>query len=159
MSGGVATRPVRWSIAELLPHAPPLRLLDRLLGYDDTAARSEVTLRPDHPFARAGRVGAHVGLELMAQGCGAHVGALARERGTPVRLGFLLGSRDFRADPAGFAVGDRLEIVVEQAMNEAGMGVYDCRIERDGAVVASARLTLYQPDDPAAIEAMMRGTP
>ncbi|MFD2232732.1 hypothetical protein [Phaeospirillum tilakii] len=148
-----------WPIAELLPHAPPLRLLDRLLGHDATTARSEAVLGPDHPFARAGRVGAHVGLELMAQGCGAHVGALARARGEAVRLGFLLGSRDFRADPAGFAVGDRLEIVVAQAMNEAGMGVYDCRIERDGAVVATARLTLYQPEDPAAIATMMRGTP
>jgi len=153
----MSLKPSPWPIEELLPHAPPLRLLDRLLGYDATRARAEVTIRPDHPFARAGRVPGHVGLELMAQTCGAHVGALARAGGGTIRLGFLLGSRDYRVDPAGFAPGDRLEIAVEQTMIEAGMGVYDCRIEREGATLATARLTLYQPDDVEAALARMMG--
>lgn len=140
-------KPCPWPIESLLPHAPPLRLLDALLAYDPLRARAGVTLGPDHPFARAGRVPGHVGLELMAQTCGAHVGALAREQGTPIRIGFLLGSRDFQVDPAGFAVGERLEIDVEQIWNEAGMGVYEGRIRRDGDQIASARLTLYQPED------------
>lgn len=146
-----------WPMDKLLPHSPPMLLLDEAVAYSPTEIVAEVTIRPDHPLARPEGVAAHVGIELMAQACGAHVGALAQEIGAPVRVGFLLGTRNYRAEVDWFRFGDRLRILARSIFMEDGMGVYDCRIERDGVGLAEAQLTLFQPDDVGAVLAKIRG--
>ncbi len=156
---GMPMKPCPWPIADLLPHEAPMLLLDRVEGYSADTAVAVVEIRPDHPLLAEDGVPAHVGIELMAQACGTHVGALARAEGQPVKLGFLLGSRDFRCDTDGFQVGDVLRIAVSVILMEDGMGVYDCRIERDGEAIATARLNLYQPKDTEAALALMGEKP
>lgn len=146
-----------WPMAELLPHRPPLVLLDSLLRFDDESALAQVCLRPDHPFARPQGVPVHVGIELMAQACGAHVGALAKQAGAKVQLGFLLGTRAFSAGMDWFAIGSELEVAVRRVFSEDGMGVYDCRIALAGAEVAQAQLSLYQPRDVEQAISRLRG--
>lgn len=146
-----------WPMIELLPHRPPMVLLDRLVAFDDDGATARVVLSPDHPFARPQGVAAHVGIELMAQACGAHVGALARSIGAEVRMGFLLGTRAYAASRAWFPIGAELEVVVHRVFCEDGMGVYDCRTLLDGDPVAQAQLNLYQPPDMETAVARLRG--
>ncbi|CAA7627915.1 3-hydroxylacyl-(Acyl carrier protein) dehydratase [Candidatus Terasakiella magnetica] len=151
--------PCPWPLERLLPHAPPMVLLDEVLDADETGARAAVTIRSDHPFWDGEKLPAHVGIELMAQTCGVFAGAKALAAGQPARLGFLLGSRDYRALVAGFGAGDRLEIVAQAVFLDDGMAVFDCRIEQRGAVVAEAQLTLYQPADGDAVLQKLRGHP
>jgi predicted hotdog family 3-hydroxylacyl-ACP dehydratase len=139
-------------MTSLLPHRPPMVLLDEAVGYDDTSAVAAVTLRPDHPFAGADGVPAHVGIELMAQACGVFVGAHALARGEPVRLGVLLGSRDYRAAVDRFGIGERLEVQARLVFRDAEMGVFDCSIGRGGSEgggppLARARLNVYEPQN------------
>ena len=144
--------PFRYSVEELLPHEPPMVLLDELLDWTDKGARTAVLIRDDSPFAVAGfGVPAHVGIELMAQTCGVFAGLEAKQAGEPVKLGFLLGSRRYSAERDRFQAGERLEIQVTSVFHEGPMAVFDCRIESEGRVVAAAQLTLYRPDDPAAV--------
>jgi len=135
-------------IAALLPHAPPMILLDELLRYDESAAVAATTIRPPSIFREAEGVPAHIGLEYMAQACGAHAGALALERGAEVKLGLLLGTRQYRAHVPYFRLGERLVIAVTAVYRDAEIGAFDCRIEIAGACAAEAQLTVYQPERP-----------
>lgn len=135
-----------WSVRELLPHARPMLLLDEALSYDAGGAVAAVTIHPDHLFAGPEGVPAHVGIEFMAQTCGVWAGAEARREGGAVRLGFLLGTRRYKAVRPFLAFGERLEITARLVFRDQGMGVFDCRIAgAGGEVLAEAQLSVYQP--------------
>jgi predicted hotdog family 3-hydroxylacyl-ACP dehydratase len=133
---------------DLLPHAPPMVLLDEVLDWSDAAVSASLTIRRDTPFFEPGQgVPAHIGIEWMAQTCGLFAGLEARAAGDPPRLGFLLGTRRYRAGQAWFTEGDRPVISARLVFREAGMAVFDCRIIAGGTDAATAQLTLYQPGD------------
>ncbi len=90
---------------------------------------------------------AYVGLEYMAQTCGVYAGIEALNLGQPVRLGFLLGTRNFHASANWFCSGDRLVVDATETYRHETMGVFDCRITLNATEVASAQLNLYQPED------------
>jgi predicted hotdog family 3-hydroxylacyl-ACP dehydratase len=141
----------------LLPHAPPMVLLDEALGYGDDEVATAVTIRADHPFATADGVPVHVGIELMAQTCGVYVGAHALACGEAVKVGFLLGTRRYRSNDDWFRLGDRLEVRGVLVFRDEQMAVFDCRIERDGGVVAEAQLSVYQPNRVEDILSSLKG--
>ncbi len=137
----------QWSLAELLPHAAPMLLLDALQDYTSDGLTALADIRADHPFLTKDGVAVHVGIELMAQACGAFVGLRGRLRGEPIKLGFILGTRGFTASVCWFRLGDRLAVTVAPVFLEDEMGVFDCRISRDGAGVAEAQISVFQPRD------------
>lgn len=147
-----------WPVAALLLHRPPMLLLDEVVGYSDEEAVTRVVIRPDHPFARSGGVPAHVGIELMAQSCGVFVGAHGQSRDEPVKFGFLLGTRRYETSDTIFRFGDELTVTVRVVFREGEMGVFDCHIARDGARVATAQLTVFQPNDTATVLANRNGS-
>ncbi len=132
-------------VAELLPHAAPMILLDEVIEYDATALRACVKISTSSPFMTPDGVPSYVGLEYMAQACGAHAGALAREAGAPVRIGFLLGTRQYKAHRPWFRIGDCLAVSVDLTYSDNEMGSFGCRIEVDGALAAEAQLNVIQP--------------
>lgn len=136
-----------YPIAEIVPHAPPMILLDEVVDYDDATLRARVTIRPDSPFFDGQGVPAYVGLEYMAQACGAHVGALARDAGRPVRVGFLLGTRQYKIHVPRYRPGETLIVAVALVYRDEEMGSFDCRIEIGGNCAGEARLNVYQPRD------------
>ncbi|NLR76094.1 ApeP family dehydratase [Leeia aquatica] len=100
--------------------------------------------------SEAGDMPAWIGIELMAQTVGVHVGMLARMQGRPPRLGALLGTRKYTAMMACLPAGKGLRIQATQAFrDDTGVGAYDCRIELadGGETVAEATLTVFEPDD------------
>jgi len=135
-------------IDALLPHAHPMILLDAVLGSDAESLTTALTIRPDSRFAVVDEgVPAHVGIEYMAQTCGAFAGLEALRAGQPIRLGFLLGTRRFEASVAWFRAGWHLQVTVTVVFREGQMGVFDCRIRHEDNVVATAQITVYQPDE------------
>lgn len=143
-------------IAELVPHRSAMLLVDRLLEDDAESVRVEATVKPGQLFLTEGGLPAWVGIELMAQTIAAWAGARAKEAGQPVKLGFLLGSRRYEATEPLFPVGTRLEIEARQELvAENGLAVFACRIFREGAVVATAHLNVFQPND---IDEFLKGT-
>lgn len=135
-------------VAELLPHAPPMLLLDAVLEGDADTLSASLTIRPGIAFFDAGHgVPAHVGIEYMAQACGAWAGLRGRAEGRPVSLGLLLGTRRYLATEPWFAEGEQLTVLIRVVFREGPMGVFDCRIVVDGRERATANLTVYQPED------------
>ncbi|MDN4051868.1 3-hydroxylacyl-ACP dehydratase [Massilia sp. YIM B02763] len=136
-------------IAALVPHSETMLLLDRVLAADADTLDAEVAIGPDTLFCADGAVGAWVGVEYMAQAVAAHAGHGAHQRGEPVRVGFLLGTRRYTCAQAAFPVGSVLRVHVERVLQgENGLGAYECRIlAPDGAELAGATITVFQPDN------------
>lgn len=137
--------PCPWSVDRLLPHAAPMLLIDSVTGSSEDAAETEVTLRQDHILAQPEGIPAHIGIELMAQSCGCHIGIKAMQRNEPIRPGFLLGTRRYDAAADWLLPGDRLRVHARVVFLEDTMGVYDCTLHRNGSPFATAQLTVYQP--------------
>jgi predicted hotdog family 3-hydroxylacyl-ACP dehydratase len=141
-------------IRQLVPHAGPMVLLDRVLEADDNALCAAVAIDADSMFysAGAGGVGSWVGVEYMAQAIAAHAGYLAWRAGRPVRVGFLLGARKYSTAAASFPAGSTLYVRAALVLRgENGLSAFDCSIALSGEAgapaLATATLTVFQPED------------
>jgi predicted hotdog family 3-hydroxylacyl-ACP dehydratase len=136
-------------IAQLVPHKPPMLLLDRVVAYSGDVVTCEVEIRPDSPFVREGLgvpggVPGIVGLEYMAQCIAVYAGLSAHAKGEGARIGFLLGSRDVRVDADVFPIGDRLAVEARRSWGENDLGSFACEVRRGAAVLVRGNLTVYQ---------------
>jgi len=132
-------------IASLLPHRPPMILLDEVVAWDGAILAASLTIRKETLFLEADGVPAHIGIEYMAQTCGAFAGAQALDRGEKVRIGFLLGTRRYTAHRPWYRLGDRLTVAASLVYADEQMANFDVRIEVSGELAAAAQLTVYQP--------------
>lgn len=139
---------VEYTVAELVPHAGQAVLLDEILSGDRQHAAAGLTVRADGVFDDgAGRVPAWVGIEYMAQTVALFGGYHRRCRNLPVTLGFLLGTRRFKTNTAGFDVGTRLETCARLVLMESsGLSVFECELRGPG-ILLEARLNTFQPDE------------
>ncbi|KQT65408.1 MULTISPECIES: hotdog family protein [Pseudomonas] len=135
-----------WPLAELLPHAGDMILIDAIERFDDEQIFTRLTVKPDGLFNLPdGSLPAWVGVELMAQSVAAFAGCHARQKGNPPELGFLLGTRKFECNVEAFAPGSVLTIHGLRSLeDDNGMGVFECHIHGDG-IHASARLNVFRP--------------
>jgi len=146
-------------IDELVPHAGAMVLLDAVIEAGDEHIACRRTVRADGLFEDAAGLPAWAGVELMAQAVAAWAGWQATREGRPVRLGFLLGTRQYRCDVDVFAPGTELRVEAVRIFHDAnGMGVFACRIDAPGGH-AEARLNVFSPPDADAFFAATAGDP
>lgn len=139
-----------WPVAELLPHAADMILIDEVIEFDEEHIRTRTQVRPGGLFNRVdGSLPAWVGIELMAQSVAAYAGCQARVKSEPVELGFLLGTRKFECNVEHFPAGVELIIhALRSLQDDSGMGVFECQLSGPG-IQASARLNVYRPPQSA----------
>lgn len=137
------------SLGELLPHRPPMVLLD---GFKEPSGSGEVEAHVDvtaaSPFyeAELGGVPACVALEYMAQTMALCVGLYRRDKGLDPKIGFVLGSRRLETRIPAFRDGERYRVRATCTYQDEEFGSFDCDIrDSTDAVVASGRLTAFQP--------------
>ena len=129
-----------------VPHRGAMSLLDDVVAHDDLSIVARVRVSADGAFTGAEGVPAWVGIEYMAQAVAAWSGARARAEGGSPRIGYLLGSRRYEAAVPAFAIGAELEVFAQcELMGDNGLGMFDCRITQDGRVLASGRLSVFEP--------------
>jgi len=133
-------------IRELVPHDPPMALLDRVLSWEDSTLVAEVDVGPESVLCEKGGVPGWVGIEYMAQAVAAHAGYRARQKGEQPAIGYLLGTRSYQCSVPFFPLGETLTIHVEALYVEMGLGAFACRIEMNGDV-ATATINVYEPPD------------
>jgi len=136
-----------YPIAALLPHQPPMILLDKVVSYDDTTLIAAVVITESSLFLTADGVPGYVGIEYMAQVCGAFAGAQALDAGTQVKIGFLLGTRLCRVLVPWFRIGDHLMITATMIFHDEEMAAFDCKIEIEGELASDTQLKVYQPEN------------
>ncbi|PQP05343.1 MULTISPECIES: hotdog family protein [Pseudomonas] len=138
-----------WPLAELLPHAGDMILIDQILSFDDEQIHTRLTVKPGLFSRPDGSLPAWVGIELMAQSVAAYAGCHARQKGNAVELGFLLGTRKFECNVEHFPAGTELIIHgIRSLEDDNGMGVFECHITAPG-IHATARLNVFRPPQAA----------
>ena len=133
-----------------VPHRGPLSLLDIVERCDDHSVEARVRVPAQGLFNGDDGVPAWVGIEYMAQAVAAWSGARARAGGGSPKIGYLLGSRRYEAAVPKFDVGSELRVLAQcELMADNGLGMFDCRIELDGRVLATGRLSVFEPPENA----------
>jgi len=124
-----------YAILELIPHRPPMALLDAVVEYGPEHLTARMTVSKGKLFTDAdGAFPAWAGIELMAQTIAAFGGLSSVALGEPAKIGFPLDTV--------LTINARRLI-----LNNDGLGVFECRIDSCvGAICAN--ISVYQPDDP-----------
>jgi predicted hotdog family 3-hydroxylacyl-ACP dehydratase len=129
-----------------VPHRGAMSLLDRVEEVDDQAIVATVRVPADGLFVGPEGMPAWVGIEYMAQAVAAWSGARAKAGGGSPRIGYLLGSRRYEAHVPAFAIGAELRVFAQcELFGENGLGMFDCRITQGGQVLATGRLSVFEP--------------
>jgi len=141
---------IDWPIAELLPHAGDMILLDGVERFDDDNVETVLQVRADGLLNTAdGSLPAWVGVEIMAQSVAAFAGCHARQAGQQVELGFLLGTRSYQCNVEAFPAGADLRVRAHRSLqDDNGMGVFECHLDGPG-IHAEARLNVFRPPEVA----------
>ena len=137
---------VGMSAAEFVLHRKPLLLLDQLVSIGPEFVICEWRTQEDNVFLVKNRgVPSYIGVEYMAQCIAVHAGALERVFGFPPPLGFLLGTRHYKAEVPYFEAGVTYRVECKELIRTMkGMGSFDCQIFLNGQTIAKARLAVLQ---------------
>jgi len=137
-------------IMELIPHRPPMLLINRILAVSDESSSAEVFIDKEAPFYEKDLgVPACIGLEFMGQTAALIAGHEAIKNPSEAKLGFLLGTRKYQSTVAYFKEDSILEVeCTEGAMVGETLASFICEIhyQNDPEIIASASLSvLRQP--------------
>lgn len=139
-----------YDLSKILPHNPPMILIDDILNYDLTqkTLTAIVKITEDKLFFDKSKNGISslVGIEFMAQTIGCY--AYFRNNCKPPKLGFWLGSRLFNNALDVFKNGENYKIKVNEIFTDNQIVVFDCIMyDMHGEEIASATINVYQTDN------------
>lgn len=134
-------------VADLIPHAKPMILVDKLTNWGENFAECRVNHSHDNGFwDEQGRIPAYVGIEYMAQTISVYSGILSTLAGNPVKVAYLLGTRLFDTNQCYMHRHQPVTVRVEELYrNEDNIAVFDCQLSGED-VMMKAQLKGVQPD-------------
>ena len=120
-------------------------LIDDVQVDGEESLSASVRIAEDSAFFAAPLgVPSHVGIEYIAQTVGALVGLEARRAERPVEIGYLLGTRRYRASRPYFPLGDLLTVRVRAEFRSGGLARYAGEIvDAAGERIVESSVTLY----------------
>jgi len=136
-------------VAELIPHARRMLLLDRVLEHGPEHTVCAVDVAGSGLFQDAeGCVPAWVGIEYLAQCMAVYGSLVAWAAGRPPRLGPFIGGRRVKLRVDRFQPGQELRVSVRHLRGDRGLVAFDARIQdgADGALLVEGRLNVYSAD-------------
>ena len=137
-----------YDIQRVVPHRGTMRLVDRLVDWDEDTVAVELRVPEEGPFSHAEGVPAWVGVEYMAQAIAAWAGCRARAEGREPSIGFLLGTRRYTAHQPAFTPGSCLRVAAHgELRGDKGLGMFACRILAGDVELAVANVSVFEPRD------------
>lgn len=134
----------------LIPHRPPMRLVDTLLSFADGCGETEACPAAGSLLAdRNGELDRVALVELIAQSYATVRGYDDLLNGRPVRKGFLVGIRKLRITGTALA-GERLVTTIRTIGTFDGFALAEGEIVRHDECIARATIKLWIVDDDAA---------
>jgi 3-hydroxyacyl-[acyl-carrier-protein] dehydratase len=131
----------------LVPHRPPLCLIDRLLEFSGQTGVVESVIGSGNIFLNEdGSIPSLTLVELIAQASAAVKGYIDLTQGKAIKKGFLVNVREIRFMGQCFK-GDKLYIKIEITRTISGFIIVHGEVERDGEIVAIGTLKLWVPED------------
>jgi len=141
----------KFTIEQVLPHEHPMILLDELTDFSDDKANCSHIITEQSLFfdPTLNGVPSYVGIEYMAQSIAAYANANELANDRSVEIGFLVSSRKYKCDYSVFKLNMALQIRVTQLYkDESGLSAFDCAIFSNEKEIASARINVFQPENP-----------
>ncbi len=138
-------------LTELLPHRPPMLLLDELVAAEDASVTCRVTLRDDSPFVRDGKAPALVALEYFAQAVAALFAFKSYGSGAPPFRGLLLGARELDLSTPTLSVGETFEVLCREHWSSGPVAHYQCALSGAHERLAAGAITVLR-GDPGALD-------
>jgi predicted hotdog family 3-hydroxylacyl-ACP dehydratase len=133
-------------VADLVPHAPPARLLAEVLAAGAGGILCAGSIPAHHSLAAGGEAAGFLAIELGAQAAAA-LEALARHPGGPPRIGYLVGVRDAHL-PASLPTGRTLRVTAVPAGHAGALAIYDIEVAEEGAAqpLAAGAISTFLPE-------------
>ncbi|NVK56210.1 MAG: 3-hydroxydecanoyl-ACP dehydratase [Alteromonadaceae bacterium] len=115
---------------DLIPHRPPMLLINKVLDVDERSSSSLVRIDESSSFfEKEHGVPAWIGLEYMGQTAALIAGHQLQQGLVSPHLGFLLGTRAYKAECSYFTKGEYTVRCEEKAVVGDGLATFDCFIE------------------------------
>tara|TARA_B100002049_G_scaffold230000_1_gene206333 strand:+ start:109 stop:561 length:453 start_codon:yes stop_codon:yes gene_type:complete len=115
---------------DLIPHRPPMLLINQVVSVDATSSSALVTVDHLSPFFEKDKgVPTWIGLEYMGQTAALIAGYQLQQGLVGPHLGFLLGTRAFKTECDYFTPGTLKVTCTEKALVGDGLATFDCMIE------------------------------
>lgn len=137
-------------MADLVPHAPPMLVVDELVDWEAGRAECRMRLRDDAPFTRDGQVDSVVTLEYMAQAVAACLGHEAFLGGEGVRVGMIVGVRRMELLRPTVDVGAELRVIARRVRGNDTVSRFECGVLEGEETVSTAVMTLFHAEEPPA---------
>lgn len=136
------------SILELLPHQPPLVLLEKVLSFDEHHMTCLVDLKASQIFSSDDHIDVIIATEWMAQAVGAFVGAQKRVTGQSPRIGFIIGARKVDFHVSKVNKDSVLRVSAEPVWVDRASGSFNCTVTDilNNKVIAEGSLTVHEPE-------------
>jgi predicted hotdog family 3-hydroxylacyl-ACP dehydratase len=134
-------------IEQLLPHRPPMILIDRMIDATETGSTCEITIGPQTLFLEPAGVPAFVGIEYMAQAVAAYGGYKSFRVGESVAVGFLLGTPHLKTYCQFFELGQTLQVQVTLVWGQHELMQFHCTIQDASTrkLLQQAELNVFKP--------------
>jgi len=130
---------------ELVPHRPPMLLIDRIVDFDkDTGMSCEADIKEDHLFLRDGRLEAPAMLEMIAQAAAAFLGYRGLLLGTEVHHGYLVGIQGMDFEDVVIPVGSALNVEVKEERGRGDFGWYSGKVSLGDQVACTGTIMVYR---------------
>lgn len=130
------------SVASLLVHEPPMRLIDEVVGESPNGLVCRTRITDDFVFLREGEVDVVVCLELVAQAVGCCVGLAEVRKSEAPRGGLVVGCRDARFNVEKLLLGDELYIRVERQWVREPAASFIGEVVRNDEVLAKVEISV-----------------
>lgn len=137
---------INCNIVDLLPHDPPMVLIDRLVDCRNDFVHCEVVIKENSPFCENGSVPSFVAIEYMAQTIAVWNGYMSKRQGESPKIGYLLGTRHLELNIPSFKIGDVLNVYGTPEYIDTEIASFDCWVDLNGSRVVHAGLKVFQPN-------------
>lgn len=136
-------------LEKILPHKFPMILINRVIvcNVQNKTLISETDITKNSLFfdEKLNAVPIWVGVEYMAQTVGALAGIHAVATEGAVKMGFVIGARNYECFAPNFELGKCLTTKVEQLFFDSQLGAFNCEIFDGDKKLAQAQLNVFQP--------------
>jgi radical SAM protein with 4Fe4S-binding SPASM domain len=136
--------------SRLVPHKPPMLLIDRLIEVMERSSLSEMTVKPDSIFVdAAGTLDDASYPEIISQAIAAQEGFRKLGCRDPQQEGFLLGIKNLEI--LGSArIGDTLRISVMKVAKYGDFGIIQGEVRNGSTLIAHGEVKVWQGNGKAA---------
>ena len=153
MEENVITKNIKYDIARLLPHKPPMVFISGIKKVDlqnGTLTAKVVIKESDMLYDSTIKgVPSYASLEYMAQaiGCFAGISDLTSDPNIAPRVGFIMGTRKLSLNAPILKLGMTYFVDVHTLFSDGNIVSFECRLYDDNVEIASATINAYRPDD------------